>query len=170
LKLRSEEEWPIHSIDCSFHHPKKGSHEKDHADWSQLLIPSFFSSVAGHVEFQDHTVVHKPVYCSAGPVDVYFTDNLQALEQFLNPAAIRVVNKQAVTSTVVQAQPKTRYYWAVDCYVGSPADPVLGPIFSFLVDNIPPRVDAGADIVTWLQDGFRTGNLDATVTEEDAYL
>jgi hypothetical protein len=37
------------------------------------------------------------------------------------------------------------------------------------VDNIPPRVNAGANIVTWLQDGSRTGNLDATVTDEDAY-
>jgi hypothetical protein len=30
-------------------------------------------------------------------------------------------------------------------------------------------VDAGADIATWLQDGPRTGNLDATVTDDDAY-
>lgn len=101
--------------------------------------------------------------------DVYFTDNLQTLEQFLDPAAIRVVNKQAVTSVVVQAQPKKRYYWAIDSYMGSANDPVFGPIFSFMVDNIPPRVNAGADIVTWLQDGSRTANLDATVTDEDAY-
>ena len=110
--------------------------------------------------------------CTPGqpvPVDVYFTDNLQALEQFLNPAAIRVVNKQAVTSVGVQTQPKKQYYWAVDCYVGSPTDPVLGPIFSFIADNLAPRVDAGADVLTWLQDGVRTGNLDATVTDEDAY-
>ena len=102
-------------------------------------------------------------------VDVYFTDNLQALEQFLDPAAIRVVNKQAVSSIVVQAQPKIRYYWAVDSYVGSAADPVLGPIFSFVANNVAPRVNAGVDVVTWLQDGFRMGNLDATVTDEDAY-
>jgi len=107
---------------------------------------------------------------SAVPVDVYFTDNLQALEQFYDPAAIRVVNKQAVTSTVVQVTPKTRYYWAIDNYVGGATDPVYGPIFSFFVDNLAPRVDAGADIVTWLQDGSRTGTLDATVTEEDAYI
>lgn len=101
--------------------------------------------------------------------DVYFADNLQALEQFLDPAALRIVNKQSVTSALVQTQPKKRYYWAIDSYVGSPTDPVFGPIFSFIADNLPPRVSAGADIVTWLQDGSRTGNLDVTVTDEDAY-
>ena len=102
-------------------------------------------------------------------VDVYFTDDLQMLEAFTDPAAIQIVNNQNVTSAIVQVQSKKRYYWAVDSYVGSAADPVLGPIFSFYVDNLPPRVDAGADIATWLQDGSRTGTLDATVTDEEAY-
>ena len=113
-----------------------------------------------------------PDPCTPGTAvafDVYFTDNLQALEQFYDPAAIRVVNKQAVTSVVVQTQPKKRYYWAIDSYVGSATDPVYGPIFSFIADNIAPRVNAGPDIVTWLQDGSRTGTLDATVVDEDAY-
>jgi len=113
-----------------------------------------------------------PDPCTPGAAvafDVYLTDNLQAIEQFLDPAAIRVVNKQAVTSVLVQTQPKKRYYWAIDSYVGSATDPVFGPIFSFIVDNIPPRVNAGANIVTWLQDGSKMGNLDATVTDEDAY-
>jgi len=104
------------------------------------------------------------------PVDVYFTDDLQLLEWFTDPAAIQVVNKQNVTSVVVQARPKTQYYWAVDTYIGDPNDPVFGPIFSFYADNLPPQVDAGADVVTWLAEGIvRTGNLDATVTEDDAY-
>ena len=102
------------------------------------------------------------------PVDVYFTDNLKLLEEFTDPAAIQIVSKQNVTSVVVQTQPKTQYYWAVDTYIDSAAAPVLGPIFSFYTDNLPPQVDAGADIVTWLQEGPRTGNLDATVTD-DAY-
>ncbi len=100
-------------------------------------------------------------------VDVYFTDNLRLLGEFTDPATIQVVNKQNVTSVVVQAQPKTWYYWAVDAYVGSPGDPILGPIFSFYADNLPPKVDAGADVVTWLQEGLRTGNLDATVTDDE---
>ena len=104
------------------------------------------------------------------PVDVYFTDDLTALQQFTNPAAMQVVNKQNVTSVVVQTQTKTRYYWAVDTYVDSAAEfPVIGPIFSFIADNLPPVVDAGNDVVTWLVDGVRVGNLDTTVTDQDAY-
>ena len=103
-------------------------------------------------------------------VDVYFTDDLQLLEQFTDPASMQVVNKQNLTSVVVQTQSKTRYYWAVDAYVDSTADfPVVGPIFSFMADNLPPVVDAGNDVVTWLVDGVRVGNLDATVIEQDAY-
>jgi hypothetical protein len=102
-------------------------------------------------------------------VDVYFTDDYDALAQFTDPAAIQVVNKQNATSVAVQTQPKTRYYWAVDTYIGDPNDPIFGPIFSFVVDNLPPQVDAGADVVTWLEAGTRTGNLDATVTDNDAY-
>jgi len=102
-------------------------------------------------------------------VDVYFTDDRSKLEYFTDPAAIQVVSQQNVTSVVVQTQPKKQYYWAVDTYIGDPNDPILGSIFTFIADNAPPVVDAGADVVTWLQDGVRTGNLDATVIEDDAY-
>ena len=102
-------------------------------------------------------------------VDVYFTDDLQLLEQFTDPAAIQVVSKQNVTSVIVQAQPKTQYYWAVDTYIGDPNDPIFGPIFSFVADNLPPKVDAGAGVVTWLEGDTRAGNLEATVTDNDAY-
>lgn len=102
-------------------------------------------------------------------VDVYFTDDLTALVQFTDPAAMQVVNKQNVTSVVVQTQTKTRYYWAVDTYVDSTAEfPVLGPIFSFLADNAPPSVNAGPDISTFLQDGTRTGPLSPIVTDDGA--
>lgn len=110
-----------------------------------------------------------PDPCTPGQpvlVDVYFTDDLSLLQQFSDPAAIRIVTKKAVTSAVVPTQPKTRYYWAVDSYVGGKTDPVLGPIFSFMSDNLPPTVDAGANIVTWLQNGSRTGKLDATTTDD----
>ncbi len=103
-------------------------------------------------------------------VNVYFTDDLMALSQFTDPASIQVVNNQNVTSVVVQTQPKTRYYWAIDAYIGAPNDPIVGPIFSFIADNLPPKVDAGADLVTWLgEDGTRIKNLDATITDNDAY-
>ncbi|MBN2315752.1 MAG: hypothetical protein JXM79_17620 [Sedimentisphaerales bacterium] len=102
-------------------------------------------------------------------VDVYFTDNLQLLEDFTDPAAIQIISRQNVTSVVVQTQPKTWYYWAVDTYMGDATQPILGPIFSFYADNLPPEVDAGADIVTWLENGSRTGRLDATVTDDDVF-
>ncbi|MBN2313341.1 MAG: hypothetical protein JXM79_05385, partial [Sedimentisphaerales bacterium] len=46
------------------------------------------------------------------PVDVYFTDDYDALWNFTDPEAIRVVSKQNVTSVVVQTQTKTQYFWA----------------------------------------------------------
>lgn len=99
-------------------------------------------------------------------VDVYFTDDLEALQLFTDVEAIQIVSAQNVTSVVVQTQAKTQYYWAVDTYVGSDDDPIFGPIFTFLSDNLVPEVDAGPDITTWLEDGPRTGNLDATVTDD----
>ena len=100
-------------------------------------------------------------------VDVYFTNDLELLKQFTDPAAIRVVSKQSVTSVVVQTQSKTQYYWAVDAYVGSPADPVLGPIFTFFTDNLAPTVQVEKDLLTtWLTDGTVDVNLDATVTDD----
>jgi hypothetical protein len=114
-----------------------------------------------------------PDPCTPGqsvPVDVYFTDDLNKLMQFTDPASMQVVSNQSVTSVAVQTQPKTQYYWAVDTYIGSDNDPVYGPIFSFLADNQAPQVDAGADLLTWLaDDGVRTKNLDTTVTYDKAY-
>ena len=101
-------------------------------------------------------------------VDVYFTDDYDALWNFISPEAIRVVNKQNVSSVVVQTQPKTRYYWAVDTYIGDPNDPIIGPIFSFFPDNRTPEVNAGADVVSWLQDGLRIRNLNGRIMDDGA--
>lgn len=102
-------------------------------------------------------------------VDVYFTDNLELLKSFSDPAAIQIVSKQNVTSVAMQTQAKVQYYWAIDTYISSPDNPVFGPIFSFFADNIPPHVDAGDDAVTWLADGVRTKNLNAIVTDDEAF-
>jgi len=102
-------------------------------------------------------------------VDVYFTDDLTALQMFTDPTAIQIVSNQSVTSVVVQTQPKTQYYWAIDTYIGDPNDPIFGPIFSFVVDNLAPQVDAGAGVVTWLEGGTTVGNLEAAVSDNDAY-
>ncbi|MCP4450932.1 MAG: hypothetical protein GY809_05680 [Planctomycetes bacterium] len=101
-------------------------------------------------------------------VDIYFTDDLEALKSFSNPAAIQIASQQSISSIAVQTQPKTWYYWAVDTYVGDPNDPKWGPIFSFYVDNIPPVVEASDDAVTWLVEGVMTKPLNATVTDAEA--
>jgi hypothetical protein len=101
-------------------------------------------------------------------VDVYFTDDFDTIWTFTNPEAIQVVNKQNTSSVIVQTQPKTRYYWAVDAYVGDPNDPIIGPIFSFIADNTAPEVNAGADVVSWLQDGVRMRNLNGSVVDDGA--
>jgi hypothetical protein len=100
-------------------------------------------------------------------VDVYFTDDLQALQLFTDPEAIKVVNKQSVTSVIVQTKPKTQYYWAIDSYIGSDNDPVYGSIFTFFADNRAPTVQFEKDpVATWLTDGTVDVNLDATVTDD----
>ena len=99
-------------------------------------------------------------------VDVYLTDDFDALWNFTDPEAITVVSKQNVASVVVQTQTKTRYFWAVDTYIGSDNDPIFGPIFSFVADNAPPFVNAGPDISTFLQDGTRTGPVSGIVTDD----
>jgi len=97
------------------------------------------------------------------PVDVWFSTDPGLV------GAELIVTKGSMSSVVVQAQPKTQYYWAVDTYIRDPNDPIYGSVFSFIADNLPPKVDAGPSAVTWLVDGVMTKNLDATVTDDDAY-
>ena len=104
-------------------------------------------------------------------VDVYFTDDLDALTQFTDPDAIRVVSNEGASSVVVQTQPKTRYYWAIDIYYAPGAVPVYGPTFTFFTDNQPPAVQFENDLVTtWLTDGTVDVSLDATVTDDSTGL
>ena len=86
---------------------------------------------------------------------------------FPDPESIRIVNYESRTSVDVMVTGKKWYYWAVDAYVGSPADPVLSPIFSFWVGNQPPTVDISADPpAPWLTGGTVDVNLDGTVTDD----
>ena len=105
-------------------------------------------------------------------VDVYFTDDYQALKDFTDPEAMQIVNQENdKTSVVVQTESKKRYYWAVDVDVnadGQISPDEYGPIFSFLADNAPPEVAAGLDISTHLQEGTRTGPLSGTVSDDGA--
>jgi len=102
------------------------------------------------------------------PVDVYFTDDYQALKSFFDPEAIRIIGNQNATSATVQVQPKTRYYWAVDTYQGTDNDPVWGPIFQFYADNIAPVVRTIPDVTTWLDNGSAVAAIGGIVTDADA--
>jgi hypothetical protein len=99
-------------------------------------------------------------------VDVYFGTSAD----IGSAATPKLISKQNVTSLLVKAEPKKWYYWAVDAYIGSAADPVWGPIFTFYADNLPPTVYAGKDVVTWLKEGPASGKLDATVTDDGALV
>jgi len=99
--------------------------------------------------------------------DVFFGTN-PVIEA--NP---KVVDRQAVESVSVTLAPQTTYYWALDLYDSSISDTqpfMLSPIFTFNTMNQPPIVNAGADVVTWLKEGPRTGNLDATITDDGALI
>jgi hypothetical protein len=78
----------------------------------------------------------------------------------------QIIKQKSVSSVVVQTTPKTRYYWAVDTYFGNAKDPVFGPVFSFVADNLVPTVKAGDDVVTWLKNGSAEVALKATVTDD----
>jgi hypothetical protein len=77
----------------------------------------------------------------------------------------KIISHKNVTSVTVQTKPKTRYYWAVDAYVGSKDDPILGKVFAFKADNLVPTVSV-PDVATWLTDGKAVVTLDATVTDD----
>ena len=112
-----------------------------------------------------------PDPCTAGqpvPVDVYFTDNLQELQNFINPGSFRILSNQNATSKVVQVQPNKRYYWAVDTYQGTENDPVWGPIFEFYVGNMAPDVKTVSDVTTWIDSGTVDAAIGGTVTDVDA--
>ncbi len=78
----------------------------------------------------------------------------------------QIVKQKSVSSMVVQTKPKMRYYWAIDTYYGNAKDPVFGPIFSFVADNLVPTVKAGDDDVAGLKDGSAKVTLNASVTDD----
>ncbi|MCU0913916.1 MAG: hypothetical protein MUC88_05050 [Planctomycetes bacterium] len=119
---------------------------------------------AGAVELQwtlpDPCQPGKPVL-----VDVYFgtSPDFPVGGSLLTP---QIISKKGVSSTVVQTLPKTRYYWAVDTYYGNVTDPVFGPIFSFVADNLVPTVTVGEDVISWLKNGTAQVALNGIVTDD----
>jgi hypothetical protein len=95
--------------------------------------------------------------------DVYFGTNSDVEA---NP---KLVIGQAVESASVILESQMVYYWAIDVYDSSlsSSEPVmLSPVFRLDTLNTPPVVEAGKDIVTWLAEGVRVGDLDGTVTDD----
>lgn len=78
----------------------------------------------------------------------------------------KIVDKKAVSSVSVTTEAKQDYFWAVDTYAPGAEEPNYGPTFSFLADNIPPTVDAGEDVLTWLDLGVDVA-LTGTVVDSD---
>ena len=95
--------------------------------------------------------------------DVYFGTDGAVTD---NP---KILNRETVESVSVTLATLTTYYWAIDVYdssISTTEPSHLSAMFTFDTMNQPPSVDAGADIVTLLQEDVRTGNLDATVIDD----
>jgi hypothetical protein len=101
--------------------------------------------------------------------DVYMTDDIDALLDFTDPESMLVASQIDVNSVTVTTELKKRYFWAVDTYIGSENDPVIGSTFNFTADNAPPQVDAGASISTFLQEGTRSGVITGVVTDDGVH-
>jgi len=129
--------------------------------------PANDSSVSAKVNQLQWTLPEPNIPGGIVTCDVYFGTNPDVEA---NP---KVVTRQAVESVSVTLAPQTNYYWALDLYDSSISDTqpfMLSPIFTFNTLNQPSVVNAGADVVTWLEAGTRTGNLDATVTDDGAIM
>jgi len=124
--------------------------------------PPYYSSVGLNVNRLQWTLPEPNQPGGTVTCDVYFGTDPDIEKN------TKIVVREAVESAPVTLARDTVYYWALDVYDSSVSgvEPVmLSPIFTFNTMNTPPVVDAGEDAVTWLEDGVRTGNLDATVTD-----
>lgn len=96
--------------------------------------------------------------------DVFFGTDPNIL---LDP---KIVNKQAVQSAAVTLDIGTVYYWKIDLYDSSISAGVPyyeSRVFTFNTFNVPPTVDAGADIQTWLAGGPRVIQLAGSAIDDD---
>ncbi|MCP4260036.1 MAG: hypothetical protein GY774_21350 [Planctomycetes bacterium] len=96
--------------------------------------------------------------------DVYFGTNPYVEA---NP---KIVTGQAVESVAVTLDANANYYWALDLYdssISTTSPSYLSPIFSFNTMNLPPIVNAGDDVATWLDNGLRTVQIDGVISDLD---
>ena len=105
-----------------------------------------------------------PVTPSVVTCDVYFGTDPNVVR---NP---KIVNKQAVESVSVTLGFGIEYYWMIDVYDSSKSATVpifRSRVFTFNTFNVPPVVDAGAEIQTWLAGGPRVVQLGGSVADPD---
>lgn len=77
------------------------------------------------------------------------------------------VNGDNISAAIPDALVLDRtYYWRVDCTDPATGQTVIGHVWEFSTVNGAPVVDAGADVFTWLVEGSRVINIDATVTDD----
>jgi len=88
-----------------------------------------------------------PVTPSIVSCDVYFGTDPNVLK------LPKIVDKQAVESVPVTLESGKVYYWRVDVYDSNISTTIpyfTSRVFTFNTFNVPPTVDAGADVQTWL--------------------
>ncbi|MBN2513817.1 MAG: hypothetical protein JXB18_12840 [Sedimentisphaerales bacterium] len=105
-----------------------------------------------------------PVTPSVVTCDVYFGSDPNIL---LDP---KIVDKQAVESVSVTLGFDTTYYWKIDVYDSniSTTEPYYrSRVFTFNTLNVPPIVDAGEDVQSWLVGALRVVQLDGYVDDPD---
>jgi len=137
------------------------------ADYLLNPIPANGSSVPVSFNLLQWTLPGPNQPTGVVTCDVWFGTNPDVE---VNP---KVVIRQAVESVSVTLALQKTYYWALDIYDSSVSTTVpvhMSPVLTFNTNNQPPIVNAGADVATWLADGVRTGNLDATVTDDGALM
>jgi hypothetical protein len=98
--------------------------------------------------------------------------NTWAIGADINPAngIVDPDAQQVIPAGLLPLTPDSVYFWKVDEYVNGitpvSIDPnnFYGNTWFFRTATVKPVVDAGSSIVTWLENGSKTVNLDATVT------
>lgn len=102
-----------------------------------------------------------PVTPSVVTCDVYFGTDPNIL---LNP---RIVSKQAVESVPVALELGNVYYWLIDVYdsqISTTAPYYRSSVFTFNAAKVPPEVNAGGDVQTWLAGEPRVVQLNGAVS------
>jgi hypothetical protein len=126
-------------------------------------IPANESTVSVDTNLLQWTLLdpNDPVTPSVVSCDVYFGTEPNAL---LLP---KVISNQAVETLAVNLELNQVYYWYIDVYDSqiSTTQPYYhSTVYTFNTLNVPPVVNAGADVQTWLDGGPRVVQLNGSAS------